>query len=215
MEACTVFFVVLTRGTPLSEGWDPNQPRTMSQANTALHYVKLLSKLNSEKFPIGGSMVPSSLWEVELLWGQVSAGGWWVVCGWPGLLGQQTRFMLRLYLRQLGTHFFSGLVPGDAMVGVAEACILHKAEKPHKEVEKWDEEVWLSVSTAADTMVINYWFQTPVACIDRGTAVITPQQPQPAQTGLFFMPTRINNLLTVHKHTNKTSQAHLLIVNTH
>lgn len=31
----------------------------------------------------------------------------------------------------------------------------------------------------------------------------------------FFMPTRINHLLTVHKHTNNTSQGHLLIVNTH
>lgn len=195
MEACTVFFVILTGGA-LSEGWDSNQSRTVSQANTALHYVKLLSELN---FPIGGSMIPSSLWEVELLCRQVSAGGWWVVSGWPGLPGQQTRFMLRLYLRQLGTHFFSSLVPGDAMVGVAEACILYKAEKPHTEVEKWDEEVWLSVSTAADTTVINYWFQTPVACIDGGTAVITLQQPQPAQTGLFFMPTRINNSLTVHK----------------
>lgn len=136
MEACTVFFVILTGGTPLSEGWNSNQSRTVSQANTALRYVKLLSELNSENFPIGGSAMPSSLRKVELLCRQVSAGGWWMVAGWPGLLGQQTRFMLRLYLRQLGRHFFSGLVPGDAMVGVAEACILYKAEKPHREVEK-------------------------------------------------------------------------------
>lgn len=42
----------------------------------------------------------------------------------PGLLGQPTRFILRLCLRQLGTHFFSDLVPGDAGAGAADPCFL-------------------------------------------------------------------------------------------
>lgn len=72
-------------------------------------------------FPIGGVMISRV---------PVRVVPWWVAVG-SGSVSQRTRFMLRLGLRQLGTHFFSDLVAGDAGAGAAGPCFLgREREKP-------------------------------------------------------------------------------------
>lgn len=60
----------------------------------------------------------------------------WVVCGRPGLMGQRPRLILRLRLRQLGTHFFSDLLPGDAGAGAADPCFLCKERNQEQRNER-------------------------------------------------------------------------------
>lgn len=78
---------------------------------------------------------------------------WWVVCSRPGhQLDQLTRFILRLCLRQLGAHFFSDLVTGDAGAGAVEPCFLCR-ERNQTQRQRNEEEAGLSVCSGSDMSI--------------------------------------------------------------
>lgn len=215
MEACTVFFVILTGGLLFLKAgtqinlvpWvKPTQPSTLSNC---------CPSWTLRTFPSEGRWFPRRCerWNCFADRFLLEVGGWFLV-GQGSWVNRRVLCCVCIVGSLEGT-FSPAWCQVTPWSGLQKPVSCTKQRNHTQRWEKWDGGVWLSVSSAADTTVINYWFQTPVACIDGGTAVITLQQPQPAQTGLFFMPTRINHLLTVHKHTNNTSQGHLLIVNTH
>lgn len=121
----------------------------------------------------------------------------------PGVTGQLTRFMLRLRLRQLGTHFFSDLAPGDAGAGDAEPCFLWtQREKP--DTEKWEEEVWLFVLVVTrEHLIINSRLLWPLLVESLMWSLSSLGQPRPAQT-LWLLPSCINNVVIILMggHTN-------------
>ncbi len=70
------------------------------------------------------------------------------------LVGQPTRFLLRLCLRQFRTHFFSDLEPGDTGAGAADPCFLYRernqTQRQRNERGKFD------VCSGSDMRVFNY-----------------------------------------------------------
>lgn len=117
--------------------------------------------------------------------GESLLGLWVGFCKVVWLVAQPTRFMLRLCLRQHGTHFFSDLEPGDAGAGAADPCFLWMEKERERETRRQREKCdWVFVlAVTRQCLIINSSLPWPPPAKQLVWSQSSQRQPRPAGAG--------------------------------